>query len=208
MCLRRQVGRRSGEERGVTTRKEGPDGGNRRGPEHRSTWETQRCTITVPRSSTGSQRSSPLTATTGSARERWLARCTAGLAEAFATGNVHLLPLVAQRAFYPDPALCEDCRGTGYSHDGRFDPCCCMGDEIPAYDLPRHARGDVIALVIGRPDGQGDVWLPCSYCDIGPIQRGPHSADGMVRVPWQPDCPTCRDTGWTFDRTVPGSDFY
>jgi hypothetical protein len=143
----------------------------------------------------------PVSLSGASARDRWLAKCESQLAEALATGNAHLLPVLAHAVFLPRSLTCPDCHGTGYtSYDNLIELCYCMAGEYPAYDFRRHAKGGIIATVTGSattPDDKAEVWVPCP-CGIGPVKVGPYDGDDLTRVPWVPDCPTCHDTGWTF----------
>ena len=143
-----------------------------------------------------------------SARDRWLAKCQADLAEALATGNAHLLPLTAEVAFAAAPDLCGDCQGTGY-YDDTLDLCCCMAGQHPAYDYPRYVPGEVIEIIgmrRTRRDGSADTWKSCQHCNIPPIKDGPYDLHDLdapaLRVPWEPDCPACQDTGWVHARHI------
>jgi len=86
-----------------------------------------------------------------------------------------------------------------------------MADQPPAYDFPRHAKGEVLS-VIGMSrrycTGQAEVWVPCQQCDIGPIKGGPYLGDDVLRVPWVPDCPLCNDTGWVFSHSRPATEAF
>jgi hypothetical protein len=149
--------------------------------------------------------SAPAITTSASARDQWLAQCESDLAEALATGNADLLPVLAASVFLPAAERCQDCRGTGYD-TWTLELCYCMAGQCPAYDFLRYGTGDVIALIgtsRRNRDGEADVWVPCQHCDIAPIKLGPYDdGDDLTRVPWVPDCPVCNDTGWMFSHHV------
>jgi hypothetical protein len=136
------------------------------------------------------------------ARDRWLAKCQADLAEALATRNADLLPVLPELVFAPETDLCGDCHGTGYDTTD-FDLCYCMRGDQPAYDFPRLPPAEA-RCVMGHSERHrvtADTWysvswVPCRSCQIGPIKDGPRA------VPWQPDCPACQDTGWTYKSTI------
>lgn len=141
-----------------------------------------------------------------SARQRWLDKCEADLAEALATKNVYLLPLIAEVLFADLPDPCPDCQGTGYTQDGNFNFCYCMTGDVPAYDLPRYKRGEIIGSAI-RLAGRTEVWMPCPECEIGPAKTGPYLWNRLIEAPWVPDCHKCNDTGWSFSHTRPADHF-
>lgn len=145
-----------------------------------------------------------LAATAGkSARQRWLDRCEVDLAEALATKNVYLLPVIAEVLFSDSlDDLCPDCDGTGYTQDAKFGLCYCMAGEVPAYDLPRHKRGEIISTTVGRLDDRAEVWVPCPECEIGPVKTGPYLRGRLIEAPWAPDCQKCNDTGWSFSHVT------
>jgi hypothetical protein len=153
----------------------------------------------------------PVSLNGAGARDQWLAKCESQLAEALATGNAHLLPLLAHAVFLPQFLTCPDCHGTGYSsYDNIIELCYCMGGERPAYDFRRHAKGGVVASITGSPrtpSGQAEVWVPCT-CGIGPVKIGPYDGDELTRVPWVPDCTLCSDTGWTFSHLISQAEIY
>ncbi len=147
----------------------------------------------------------PVSTPGASARDRWLAQCESNLAKALADRNAHLLPLPASLVFCPQPDLCPDCHGTGYSHDD-FELCYCMAGEVPApsdYDFPRFTDTEARSLTSPRAwypqPWQARVWWKtCPTCNIAPVKTGPYDDHGhVIRVPWEPDCPDCHDTGWT-----------
>lgn len=150
----------------------------------------------------------PFAATGRSARQRWLDRCESDLAEALATRNACLLPVIAE-VLFTDPAdVCPDCHGTGYTDYSDFNLCHCMAGEQPAYDLPRYTRGDVISMVTGTPGGRAEVWVPCPECEIGPVRTGPYLWGHLIESPWVPDCRKCSDTGWALCYTGPAEDLF
>ena len=160
----------------------------------------------------GPAEATPVQKTGTSARDQWLAKCTDDAAKALATGNADLLPVLPALVFFPQPDLCPDCHGTGYTWmDHEFTLCYCGDGAAPAYDFPRYGTGEVIS-VIGMSrrnrDGEADVWTPCHDCNIGPIKHSPYNPhnDDLIQVPWVPDCATCNDTGWAFSHHIPAQD--
>jgi hypothetical protein len=148
----------------------------------------------------------PVTTAGLSARERWLARCEANLAEALATQNANLLPVLPDLVFTSASDRCQDCRGTGYDYE-TFDLCYCMTGETSAYDFPRRNASEVLSIIgmARRDHTKVDVWKPCPHCDIAPTMYGPYHRGDLIQVPWAPDCPACHDTGWALRNTVPAT---
>ena len=132
---------------------------------------------------------------------------------ALAAGDFENLPVPAPVAFLAPGDLCGQCQGRGClpkkTRKGQWKlcpSCTALNGRHAGWDFPRYPRGThgTPSFFRHTETGNGRLrqdWGPCPSCDIDPIS-GQHRCEN-ARVPWVPDCPDCRDTGWALLRVAP-----